>query len=199
MTRCIMLDVDGVIVTGRPKDGRYWGTDLESDLGISMHQLSEVLFTPHWQAIVTGQQDLAETLDQCLPLISQSLTAADLMSYWFSMDARLDQQLLSDVAQLRSQGTPVYLATNQDHHRARYLMDQVGLHQHVDGMIYSAQIGAKKPDPAFYKVAEQITGRAPQDLMLIDDTPANVDAAIKAGWKGVHWTLDNNLLDQLEL
>ena len=35
MMSCLMLDVDGGLVTGRPADGASLGDSLESDLGIS--------------------------------------------------------------------------------------------------------------------------------------------------------------------
>lgn len=35
----IMMDVDGVLVTGRPQDGAHLVADLEKDLGISLEVL----------------------------------------------------------------------------------------------------------------------------------------------------------------
>src|SRR5262249_22970093 len=33
--KALMLDVDGVLVDGRPEDGRHWHTSIEEDLGLS--------------------------------------------------------------------------------------------------------------------------------------------------------------------
>jgi hypothetical protein len=33
--KALMVDVDGVLVDGRPEDGRHWTTSLEEDLGFS--------------------------------------------------------------------------------------------------------------------------------------------------------------------
>ena len=37
------------------------------------------------------------------------------------------------------------------------------------------------------------------EMLLIDDKPENVEAAIAAGWGGLHWTGQNRLADLLDL
>ena len=53
--RTIMLDVDGVLVRGRPQDGAHLFTDFESDLGIPLELLQREFFASRWSAIVTGK------------------------------------------------------------------------------------------------------------------------------------------------
>ena len=165
MVRCLMLDVDGVVVTGRPEDGRSWATDIERDLGIAPDALAE-----------------------SLPALSPSLAAQDFIDYWFSKDARIDEAVLAACDTLRGRGVQVFLATNQEHLRAAYLMDRLALRNHVDGIVYSAEIAARKPDRAFFAAAEKRSGAAPRDILLVDDTKANIDAARDAGWQAMHWT-----------
>lgn len=195
MKRCLMLDVDGVLVKGRPKDGLPWATDIEKDLGINPARLQAEFFTPYWADIITGKLVLLEVLMRCLPLISNTLTAEELIEYWFKMDARIDADVLQNCEKLRRSGTSIFLATNQDHMRADYLMNDLSLRNHVDGIIYSAGIAARKPDQAFYKEAETISGFTPEELVLIDDTKVNVKAARDAGWAAVHWEEGSNLIN----
>jgi putative hydrolase of the HAD superfamily len=54
MIKALMLDVDGVLVTGRPSDGRHWVTSLEADLGLSFTVLQDAFFEHYWEEIVTG-------------------------------------------------------------------------------------------------------------------------------------------------
>lgn len=44
MARYLMLDVDGVLVTGRPSDGRSWYAELQNDLGIDIEWLRSAFF-----------------------------------------------------------------------------------------------------------------------------------------------------------
>ena len=195
MIRCLMLDVDGVLIRGRPEDGQPWSTTLATDLGIDPTRLQTAFFRPFWSQIVTGKRGLAETLAGCLPRIGAKVTAEDFIAYWFARDVRLDTGVLEDIAQLRAKGLRVVLCTNQDHLRAAYLMHHLGLRDHVDGIIYSAAIGARKPDPAFFNAARAQTGQPPEALLLIDDTRANITAARKAGWRACLWQGDKRLRD----
>ncbi|MBK5437410.1 HAD-IA family hydrolase [Pseudomonas sp. TH32] len=187
MIHAIMVDVDGVLVNGRPADGRPWASDIETDLGISNVALNREFFGPYWNDIVVGRHGLAEQLKPVLARIAPSVPHESLIAYWFESDARLNRPLLEALSQLRKTGTKVYLATNQEHLRAAYLMDRLDLALHVDGIYYSAALGSRKPDLDFFKQAAAHSGFAPEQLLLIDDTPANVVAARQLGWNAVQW------------
>lgn len=197
MAHCLMLDVDGVLVTGRPGDGRSWKTDLQRDLGVDPEKLRTLFFKKHWNEIVIGYKDIRTVLDQCMSDIAPGVLTDDLIKYWFEMDSRIDEAVLEGVIKLRELGYPVYLATNQEHLRAEYLMQKMALANHVDGIVYSAQIGAKKPDPAFFKACEKRVGLGKEDLVLIDDTTENVRGALQAGWHAVHWDGSDKVMSYL--
>lgn len=180
----LMLDIDGVVVCGRPSDGLHWKTHLEADLGIKVADLREHFFAPYWSEIVTGHRDLRPTLTKALKNFAPDISATTLIDYWFSQDARLDTALLGD---LRNCGLKVYLTTNQEHERAKFLWENLGLQNHADGMITSAKLGAQKPDAAFFHGAAEITGALAQEHLLIDDSRENIAGAKSAGWRAAHW------------
>lgn len=72
--KALMLDVDGVLVDGRPEDGRHWQTSLEKDLGFTADKLHEHFFTPHRDNIVVGRAGLIEHLTTALQEIDASLS-----------------------------------------------------------------------------------------------------------------------------
>ncbi len=193
-----MLDVDGVLVNGRPADGRPWASELEADLGIPYQALVDQFFARHWNNVVTGQATLREVLDGALSAIAPDVPVDDLIAYWFAMDSRIDASVLSHVGEIRRRGAQVWLATNQEHQRAGYLMDDLGLSAHVDGMVYSANIGAKKPEAAFFAAAAERAGYPGDAIFLVDDTVANVAAARCAGWGGTRWTGRADLISLVE-
>jgi len=186
--KALMIDVDGVLVSGRPSDGRHWATDLEADLGLSFAILQEAFFKRYWEDIVTGRADLRERMANTLPQIAPQLSAEQVLAYWFRQDSLLDHELLDYLAALRHGGLPVYLATNQEHERARYLMETLGLAAHVDGCHYSAAVGHGKPAPEFFDAVARKVGLPAGELLLVDDSEENVRAAIAAGWQAAHWT-----------
>jgi putative hydrolase of the HAD superfamily len=193
--KALMLDVDGVLVTGRPSDGRHWETSLAADLGLSFTVLQDAFFEHHWEEIVTGRADLRERLSAVLAQIAPRLTAEQVLTYWFRQDAGLNRALLEDLAALRCSGLRAYLATNQEHERARYLIHALGSGAHVDGCHYSAAIGYRQPMPAFFDAVAAEVGLPARALLLIDDAEENVRAAIEAGWRAARWIGGGRLSD----
>ncbi|OYU71214.1 MAG: haloacid dehalogenase [Alphaproteobacteria bacterium PA2] len=183
--KILMVDVDGVIV--HPVHQGGWAAQIEADLGITRADLQANLFVPHWPSIIHGRADLQGVLDDVLHQIAPHLNARVLMDYWFRNDGRLDEALLEDLATLRSQGVALHLATVQEHHRAGYLWNTLGLNARFDAMHYAADLGAAKPDLAFFRAIEARTGRLSQDHFLLDDRQDNVDGALAAGWSAALW------------
>jgi putative hydrolase of the HAD superfamily len=109
----------------------------------------------------------------------------------------LNRELLEDLAPLRRGGLRIYLATNQEHERARYLMETLGLAAHFDGCHHSAAVGHCKPTRQFFDAVACKVGLTPSELLLIDDTEENVRAAIAAGWNATRWTGRQRLSDLL--
>lgn len=52
-----------------------------------------------------------------------------------------------------------------------------------DAVIDSSEIGAIKPEPHIYEVAQAQAGCPPEEILLIDDSRANLMAAEKLGWR----------------
>jgi putative hydrolase of the HAD superfamily len=180
-----MVDVDGVIV--HPAHAGGWAERLETDLGLSAAELGREFFAPHWNDVSLGRADLHDRLAPVLARIAPHLSSQDLVSYWFAHDARLDTVLLDDLARLRATGVELHLATVQEHHRARYLWENLGLREHFDAMHYAADLGCAKPEAMFFRAIEARTGFSPDELLLIDDRVDNIQGALACGWGAQLW------------
>ena len=60
-----------------------------------------------------------------------------------------------------------------------------GFEDVTDDIVYSHEVGLRKPDPAIYALAAERLGVAPYEVLFLDDVSANVEAARHAGWHGV--------------
>ncbi len=189
----LMVDVDGVLVTGRPTDGEHWSSSLEEDLGVDPKLLHERFFAPHFQEVVTGRANLTERLAPVLADIAPQVTVDSFIDYWFSQDARLDRQLIADLEELRSHGVSVQIATNQEHLRAAYLISELALGEICDHFHYSARLGCRKPDARFFALAGSEAGCSPERIFLLDDSAENVAAARGAGWRAAQWNSGDRL------
>jgi putative hydrolase of the HAD superfamily len=110
------------------------------------------------------------------------ISPRELVDYWFARDSPLDEELLEDLAVVRQQGIELHLATLQEHHRARFLWERLGLRDRFVAMDYSPELGAVKSELAFYRAVEERTGLAPEEHCLIDDRLENIEMARRARW-----------------
>ena len=55
----------------------------------------------------------------------------------------------------------------------------------MDGGILSYKVKLTKPDPEIYKLLLSMYSLKAEECVFIDDTPKNVDAAMKLGIKGI--------------
>ena len=193
MIRALMMDVDGVVIDGRPSDGRRWDAELAADFGLNAAILREAFFVPFWDRIVVGEVAMRDCLTKTLAEIAPNVTADALISYWFQNDSRLNRPLLQELTEARASGLRVYLATNQEHERAAYLTEALVLCDHIDGCHYSADIGYRKPRSEFFRIVARRVAMPPSELLLVDDSAENVQAAIAAGWQAAHWTPGSTL------
>ncbi len=191
----LVLDLDGVVVRGHAEGGR-WDKHLERDLGIPAAALQEKFFRPHFKKIVLGEADLFDVLEKVWPELDCAASPSSFVDYWFTHDSTLDTDVLAQVDAWRAGGGKAYLATVQEHHRARHVWSI--LESHFDGMFYSAALGARKPEPAFYeRVMAKLPGTAAGDIIFLDDQVPNVEAATALGWSARQFRSADDLRDAL--
>jgi putative hydrolase of the HAD superfamily len=179
----LVLDLDGVVVGGPQR----WHATLKQDLGIDYEELKRDFFDKEWAEVVRGRLDLYVALNDYLVERGQADKLHELVTYWFEHDAVIHRELLADVAAWRQRtGGRVFAASNQEHHRVRWLSENAGLAEHFDEILYSAALGVCKPDRVFFTNAQARMGvQNGRAILFIDDTAANVDGARVAGWRSV--------------
>lgn len=132
MTRALVFDVDGVLVHGyhaRPELQRRWDENLLADLGVDPDRFrDEFIFDIFVKKVVIGQTALISALDRRLPALGFKGSSMEFAQYWLSHDSQLNEPLLEDLRQLKpSADIRLFIATNQDHMRAQWLWQTLGL------------------------------------------------------------------------
>jgi len=67
----------------------------------------------------------------------------------------------------------------------------------LDPMFFSSRIGACKPSPEAFAAVEAGLAMAPAEILFIDDTAANVEAALARGWDAIRYTSNDQLVAEL--
>ncbi|NUR06596.1 MAG: HAD-IA family hydrolase [Nocardioidaceae bacterium] len=94
---------------------------------------------------------------------------------------------------LRAAGTRCCLATNQDERRAAYMRDTFGYDGWLDDTFFSCELGAAKPDPAYFEAVLARLDDPPERVLFVDDNAANVAAARGVGLVAEEWSYREGL------
>ncbi len=89
------------------------------------------------------------------------------------------------VERLRRPGVPMHFLSNMPEPFAEQLERRHAVVRQFDSGLFSSRVQLCKPDPKLFALAAERFGAAPQTLVLLDDHPANVDAARAAGWRAI--------------
>lgn len=89
------------------------------------------------------------------------------------------------LGQLRNRGLRLVVVSNWDCSLAEVL-EQIGLRDHVDAVVTSAEVGAPKPDRRIFEAALERAGCDAGECVHVGDSPvADVDGAQAAGIRGL--------------
>jgi HAD superfamily hydrolase (TIGR01509 family) len=64
--------------------------------------------------------------------------------------------------------------------------------------VISGHVGAAKPDPRIYARLFKQVGREPQELVFVDDSLRNIEAARALGMAGIHFRPGVDLESELK-
>lgn len=81
----------------------------------------------------------------------------------------------------------------REREQARY-----GFEDMCDVIVYSHEVGWLKPDPRIYHAVCDALGCDPEESVLVDDVPANVDGAHAVGMHGVLFADTRQAIADLE-
>jgi putative hydrolase of the HAD superfamily len=88
---------------------------------------------------------------------------------------------------LHAQGRPLHYLSNMPEPFAAHFERTHDVMKLFESGVFSARVNLLKPEPAIYEHAAAVFGRAPSQLLFLDDHLPNIVAAKAAGWQAVHF------------
>ncbi len=141
--------------------------DFDGDARVG--ELTEAEVRAHWQRRLGLSDTQADEL---------------MADYWRWYVGSLDEPLMAWFSAVRGRGLKAGILSNSSP-GAREAERCWGFEDVTDDIVYSHEVGLAKPDPAIYALAASRLGVAPDEVVLLDDVPENVDGARAAGWHAV--------------
>jgi FMN phosphatase YigB (HAD superfamily) len=192
MIRAVVLDIGSVLEV---IDDSVFPAPFERRHGL---QAGAVVAASDWpRDAVLGQMTEAETRAHWQQRLGLSDEQVDelVADAWRWYVGTLDQRLFDWFAGLRPRGLKTGILSNSGP-GARRAERHYGFETVTDDIVYSHEVGLKKPDPAVYAVTASRLGVAPVQVAFLDDVPANVEAARAEGWHAVlHEDTDRSIAE----
>lgn len=179
MTKAILFDIDGIVVTGKEK---LFSLVLADKQGIP-REVVEEFFLNDFRKCSFGKADLKELIAPYLPRWNWQGSVDDLLKFWFETESTKDKEVLDIISKLREKGVKCYIATRQEKYRLEYLLDKVGLREYFDGVFCTCDIGYDKKDREFFHYVFKKLGLESNEIMFFDDKEDNINNAKSLGIK----------------
>ena len=173
----VLFDADGVLQKRVSNTLPEALAALLPDSGRADHFVADVFSAE--QACFTGSMSFRSQLEPILKKWQCSVSPTEALRIW--QQIQVDGNMLDMVSQVRSAGFRVGLATNQWVERAYYMSSNLRYQEVFDALFFSCEIGAAKPDLAFFGRVLSRFGVTAGRVLFIDDREANVQAAASVG------------------
>ena len=180
MIRCVAFDLDGVVIPSDPSFELF-----EREHGITREQFRD-FFSGDYVDAMAGQRDLFDVLPKAIADWGWNGDVESFANAWFSSCDFADPEAARVVGELRDLGLLCCAASNQDHRRAAHLEQAHEISSLFQRQFFSCQLGAMKPHPDYFRAVEALLDLQSEEILFVDDKPANVAGAKRCGWRAEH-------------
>ena len=183
--RAVVFDIGGVLeVNPRTGWAERWARRLGSEPGAFAARL-DAMWAPGTIGAATIEEIEARTAE-ALDLDDAAL--AELMDdAWSEYVGTLNEELARWFAGLRPRYRTGILSNSfvgaREREQALY-----GFEEMCDVIVYSHEVGWMKPDARIYRAVCRQLGVVPEDAVLLDDVPENIEGARAVGMRAVTFT-----------
>jgi epoxide hydrolase-like predicted phosphatase len=211
MIKAIIFDLGGVLMTDVPLI--QIAEELAKKSPLSKDEIHAHLYpTEHWTFLTLGKITEDEYWDNFLKVskISEKLEVrSEKLKKEFKKKVRSSLYPLKHASKIvnllknhsfdYAQDLRYKLAILSNHAKewSEYMKRKFDLFKSFDQIIFSYDIGLRKPDPKIYKVALERLQCDAGECVFIDDKKRNTDAAEKLGMKGIVFEEPSKLLEEL--
>ncbi len=183
-----MLGTDGWDSEERGRAAEAFGYDFEE---------SEEYHRTVFPRFEIGSLSLDQFLEQTVLFRPRSFGLADLREFVFRQSVPYPESL--EVARAAAESGRYLMATanNEGRELNEFRIERFGLRQEFETFFCSCYLGLRKPDPNFYRRILEIVQREPEECLMIDDRPENLDPARELGLQSVRFRSAQQLRREL--
>lgn len=195
----IVFDMGNVLTKYSLTDYIWNYVDNETEFGLVKDQIcSSVEWIRMDRGTMTDDEAIA-SINSRMPEKMWELTERFIRE--FRMEQEQNPPMEALLAELKQQGYRLYLMSNTSH-RFRQFSKNIPSITYMDGIWISCESGYLKPEREAYLDFFEKMKLEPEDCFFVDDSPANIEAAMRLGMRGCvyHQDMDelrNNLREAI--
>jgi FMN phosphatase YigB (HAD superfamily) len=174
--KVVLFDVDGVLIIP-PK---LFSEQYCEKYGVNKELQEQFYYTKEFQNSSVGKFDLKKAIRIHNDKWQWQGDIDELLEMWFAGEDHPNRALLNVVEQLRINNSKVYLATQQEKYRKKYL-EEATFKNKIDGIFCSCDIGYAKHENYFWKAILNSLKIQPGDIAYFDDKQNLVELARQHG------------------
>jgi beta-phosphoglucomutase len=193
--QAVIFDLDGVLLATEQLHYQSWKQAIEPEgvlldrsimshlRGLSRRESLEIILQRADRPCTEGQKNsLAERKNEYYLKSLHDLTPGDLVP-----------GALELVHALRRDG--IRIGVGSSSRNARLILEHLGVADLFDAIVDGNDIAASKPDPAVFLRCAALLGVPPEACIVIEDAPAGIEAARRAGMTAIGIGNANDLAD----
>ncbi len=182
----VLWDVGGVLLTnGWDHNGRK---AVYTSLGITDQDEVEkrhAVIDDTWER---GTVTFDDYLKESLFYRERPFTIAAAKQQIEALSVRLGDSALPILEELHGRGEVVMGQLNNESRELNDMrLERFGLKQYLSVFFCSAYVGLRKPEPAFYRLAQEVLQKPPSEIVFIDDREKNAQTARDLGMHGIQY------------
>jgi len=182
MFKNIIFDLGGVLMTDVPlmKIAR----DLSVRFSISEDELHSHLYpTEHWTLLTLGEISEDEYWDHFLKASKINVDKKELKDKVRTELRPIEEPV--EILPLLKRQYQLAVLSNHSREWSKFMRKEFDFFSYFDQIIFSCDVGLRKPDPRIYQLALTRLHSEPEECLFIDDKKRNTDGAEKVGIRSI--------------
>jgi HAD superfamily hydrolase (TIGR01509 family) len=176
----VIFDLDGTVLSNEDEWGRAFGKVLEQ-LGVK-----NVSFFPHIGGIGI-KENWPYLLDKYNIMTGKSLDELAVLTHQeyekLLPEVTLKAGYKEFIGELKESGIATALATSSTWNMVEMIFSLIDFKEDFDFITTGEEVISKKPDPQIFRITADKLGIPASECLVIEDSPAGIEAARSAGMK----------------
>lgn len=196
MIKAIIFDLGGVLITDVPL--KQIAEESAQEFSLSVEKIHAHLYpTEHWNLLTLGKITEDEYWESFL---QAAMINVDKKYLKHKVRSSLRPLVHSTkIINLLKDHYKLAVLSNHAKEWSEHMKQKFDLFKSFDPIIFSCDVGLRKPDPRIYEIALRRLKCDADECVLIDDKKRNVDAAEKLGIKGIVFEEYSKLVEGLSM